>query len=73
MLIDTQAVMVAIYMAENAAVALSAGAPHHAVPTLPEEEAEETARRLLTPGTVARVWAGRVTGLSLEESSPPER
>ncbi len=53
------AVMIAIYMAENAAVALSCGAPLHPVPSLGREEAEETARRLLTPATVARVWAGR--------------
>ena len=61
-----QAVMVAIYMAENAAVALSAGAPRHPVPTLSRAEAEETARRLLTPATVARVWAGRTAGLSAD-------
>ena len=57
------AVMVAIYMVENAAVALAAGAMARPVPSLSEEEAAETARRLLTPGTVARVWAGRVPGL----------
>jgi HCOMODA/2-hydroxy-3-carboxy-muconic semialdehyde decarboxylase len=58
-----QAVMVAIYMAENAAVALAAGGPWRAVPHLSREETEETARRLLTPATVARVWAGRLNRL----------
>ena len=55
-----RAVMIAIYMAENAAVALACGAPHRTVPSLSQGEVEETARRLLTPATVARVWAGRV-------------
>lgn len=59
------AVMVAIYMAENAAVALAAGATARPVPSLSRGEAAETARRLLTPNTVARVWAGRVAGLEL--------
>ena len=58
-----RAVMIAIYMAENAAVALSCGAPHRAVPSLAEGEVAETARRLLTPATVARVWAGRLNRL----------
>lgn len=57
------AVMVALYMADNAAVALAAGAPHHAVPHLSREEAEATAPRLLNPPTVGRVWAGRVAKL----------
>lgn len=59
-----EALMIAIYMAENAGVALAAGAPHHPVPSLGREEAEETARRLLTPNTIARVWTGRVAKLS---------
>ena len=54
------AVMIAIYMAENAGVALACGAPHRAVPSLSQGEVAETAKRLLTPATVARVWAGRV-------------
>jgi HCOMODA/2-hydroxy-3-carboxy-muconic semialdehyde decarboxylase len=58
-----EAVMIAIYMAENAGVALAAGAPHHAVPSLGREESAETARRLLTPNTIARVWTGRVAKL----------
>jgi len=58
-----EAVMIAIYMAENAAVALSCGAPHHPVPSLSREEAAETARRLLNPPTIARVWAGRQRGV----------
>jgi ribulose-5-phosphate 4-epimerase/fuculose-1-phosphate aldolase len=58
-----RAVMIAIYMAENAAVALACGAPHRAVPTLSRGEVDETAKRLLTPATVARVWAGRVARL----------
>lgn len=57
------AVMIAIYMSENAGVALACGAPHRAVPSLSRAEAEATARRLLTPATVARVWAGRLVGL----------
>ncbi|MBI0535550.1 class II aldolase/adducin family protein [Roseomonas sp. KE2513] len=57
------AVMVAIYMVENAAVALAAGATARPVPGLSREEVAETARRLLTPNTVARVWAGRIAGL----------
>ncbi|MES2713821.1 MAG: class II aldolase/adducin family protein [Pseudomonadota bacterium] len=58
-----QAVMVAIYMVENAAVALSCGAPHRPVPTLSEAETAATARRLLTEETLARVWDGRVARL----------
>jgi len=59
------AVMIAIYMSENAGVALACGAPHHPVPSLSREEAEATSARLLTPATVARVWAGRLVGLAL--------
>ena len=58
-----EAVMIALYMADNAAVALAAGAPLRPVPSLSREEAEATAERLLTPGTVARVWAGRLLRL----------
>ncbi|MBY0338100.1 MAG: class II aldolase/adducin family protein [Acetobacteraceae bacterium] len=58
-----QAVMVALDRAENAAVALAAGGPWRAVPHLSPEEVEETARRPLTPATVARVWAGRLNRL----------
>jgi len=58
-----RAVMIALYMAENAGVALACGAPHRPVPSLSPGEVTETARRLLTPATVARVWAGRVNRL----------
>ncbi|MBR0654448.1 class II aldolase/adducin family protein [Plastoroseomonas arctica] len=58
-----EAVMIAIYMAENAAVALSCGAPHRDVPTLSEAKAAETSRRLLNAETLARVWDGRVARL----------
>lgn len=58
-----RAVMIAIYMAENAAVALACGAPHRPVPSLSQGEVVETAKRLLTPATVARVWAGRLARL----------
>ena len=58
-----RAVMIAIYMAENAGVALACGAPHRDVPTLSRGEVDETAARLLTPATVARVWAGRIARL----------
>lgn len=60
-----RAVMIAIYMAENAGVALACGGPHRPVPSLSEGEVAETAKRLLTPATVARVWAGRVNRLGM--------
>jgi len=53
-----QAVAVAIYMAENATVALAAGAPHRPVPPLHPEEVTHTARALLTEGTLERIWQG---------------
>jgi hypothetical protein len=51
---------VAIYMVENAAVALAAGAPHLPVPSLHPAEVTHTARALLTEGTLERIWQGRL-------------
>ena len=58
-----QAVAVALYMVENASVALAAGAPHHPVPPLDPAEVAHTARALLTPATLERIWLGRIARL----------
>ncbi|WP_376094769.1 class II aldolase/adducin family protein [Roseomonas sp. CCTCC AB2023176] len=63
-----EALMIAIYMAENAAVALSCGAPYREVPTLSREETEETARLMLNASGIGRTWQGRM--LKLRDALP---
>lgn len=63
-----EAVMIAIYAADNAAVALAAGAPTRDVPTLSREETEETARLMLNASGIARTWDGRK--LKLRDALP---